>query len=306
MKADPRKAREKAHFDRNPEAYARAFYEGIWRAYRRLMARLLRARKPRFEAVLDVGCGPLPSLPHLLPHCERYVAVDLSPRSLEHLSRHYPEVETLEGDAEALPLNDGEFDLVLSHGVLHHLPDPARAVAQFSRVLQPGGRLLVFEPAPTLDGYLETADERGLSAAELARLLGAFRVEHLEGLLHSRFMAAVCRAAAHRLAPRQVAFSRPFWRGVVHLERQWARACSATGHFTLVIARKPGPLVEANPERVAEAPAYLSEELGADRARYSAAGKEVSPGASRPPPGRPGRPLRSPGLPPALPGRSSR
>ena len=46
-------------------------------------------------------------------------------------------------DAESLPFADGQFDVVYSWGVLHHTPDPARALAEAQRVLAPGGTLKV-------------------------------------------------------------------------------------------------------------------------------------------------------------------
>jgi SAM-dependent methyltransferase len=42
-------------------------------------------------------------------------------------------------DAEDLPFQSGEFDLVYSWGVLHHTPAPERALAEIRRVLRPGG-----------------------------------------------------------------------------------------------------------------------------------------------------------------------
>jgi len=46
-------------------------------------------------------------------------------------------------DAECLPFADGTFDLVVGHAVLHHLPQPERALAEAHRVLAPGGALLI-------------------------------------------------------------------------------------------------------------------------------------------------------------------
>lgn len=47
------------------------------------------------------------------------------------------------GNAEALPFEDGAFDLVYSFGVLHHTPGIERAVAEVHRVLAPGGTAYV-------------------------------------------------------------------------------------------------------------------------------------------------------------------
>ena len=54
-------------------------------------------------------------------------------------------------DAERLPYEDGTFDLVVGHAVLHHIPDLDRAFAEILRVLKPGGRF-VFAGEPTRHG----------------------------------------------------------------------------------------------------------------------------------------------------------
>jgi SAM-dependent methyltransferase len=61
------------------------------------------------------------------------------------------EVETVACDAESLPLPDASFDLVLGHAVLHHIPDPGRALAEFHRVLRPGG-VVAFAGEPSRYG----------------------------------------------------------------------------------------------------------------------------------------------------------
>lgn len=49
----------------------------------------------------------------------------------------------LQRDATCLDFPDGAFDVVYSFGVLHHIPDAAKAVAEVRRVLKPGGDLLL-------------------------------------------------------------------------------------------------------------------------------------------------------------------
>jgi ubiquinone/menaquinone biosynthesis C-methylase UbiE len=82
---------------------------------------------------------------------------DISPgmlRTLEgNAQRLGLDVRTQPADAEALPFADGSFDLVLGHAVLHHIPDLARAFAEFERVLAPGGTVL-FAGEPSRYGDL--------------------------------------------------------------------------------------------------------------------------------------------------------
>ena len=80
---------------------------------------------------------------------------DISPGMLATLRGNVErlglEVETVETDAEALPFADASFDLVLGHAILHHIPDLAKAFAEFMRVLRPGGTV-VFAGEPSRYG----------------------------------------------------------------------------------------------------------------------------------------------------------
>jgi SAM-dependent methyltransferase len=61
-------------------------------------------------------------------------------------------IRTVRADAEALPFRDESFDLVLGHAVLHHLPALRPSLAEFSRVLVPGGAL-AFMGEPSEAGH---------------------------------------------------------------------------------------------------------------------------------------------------------
>ena len=97
--------------------------------------------------VLEIGCGLGTDGAQFAKAGADYTGVDLTDAAVE-LARKRFELFNLRGefrtaDAENLDFADASFDLVYSHGVLHHTPDPARAVREIHRVLRPGGRAMV-------------------------------------------------------------------------------------------------------------------------------------------------------------------
>jgi ArsR family transcriptional regulator len=50
-----------------------------------------------------------------------------------------------QGDLERLPIRNASIDLALFSQALHHAGDPARALAEASRILRPGGRVLILD-----------------------------------------------------------------------------------------------------------------------------------------------------------------
>jgi SAM-dependent methyltransferase len=100
-----------------------------------------------FGDALEIGSGTGYFAINLLQlgTIERLVATDISPGMLAELTataeRLGLEIDTRITDAERLPFEDASFDLVFGHAVLHHLPDLPAALAEFHRVLRPGGTL---------------------------------------------------------------------------------------------------------------------------------------------------------------------
>jgi SAM-dependent methyltransferase len=100
---------------------------------------------------LDLGCGTGANLARLAPWVRRAIGVDREPAMLRAAAErlaHLPHVTLLEGPLESLPLDDATVDLALCTLVLHHVDDPAQALAEARRVLRPGGRLAVVDMLP--------------------------------------------------------------------------------------------------------------------------------------------------------------
>ncbi len=97
--------------------------------------------------VLEIGCGLGTDGAQFAKAGASYTGIDLTEAAID-LARKRFEGSGLPGefhvtDAENLAFADELFDLVYSHGVLHHTPDTARAVQEIHRVLKPGGRAIV-------------------------------------------------------------------------------------------------------------------------------------------------------------------
>lgn len=98
-------------------------------------------------AVLEVGCGLGTDGAQFAKAGARYTGIDLTDAAVLLAKRRF-ELFDLPGtirvaDAERLDFPDNTFDLVYSHGVLHHTPDTAAAVREIHRVLRPGGKAVV-------------------------------------------------------------------------------------------------------------------------------------------------------------------
>lgn len=98
--------------------------------------------------VLEVAVGTGRSLP-FYPSDVTLTGVELSPAMLELARRRASElgvdVDLHEADAQALPFSDESFDTVVCTLSLCAIPDHAKAIEEMSRVLRPGGRLLLLD-----------------------------------------------------------------------------------------------------------------------------------------------------------------
>jgi len=106
---------------------------------------------PADWTVGDLGCGTGRMAEALAPFVARVYAVDDSDAMLdaarERLAR-FEHVEVVPGRLEDLPLPPGSLDAAVIALVLHHLPEPTRAITEAARVLKDGGQLVVLDMLP--------------------------------------------------------------------------------------------------------------------------------------------------------------
>jgi len=136
-----------------------------------------------YGRALEIGCGTGFFLLNLMQAgviAEGHVS-DISPGMIEVARRNAErlglDVDGRVADAERIPYDDGTFDLVVGHAVLHHLPDVELALREVLRVLRPGGRL-VFAGEPTRYGDLVA---RRLSRLTWAAATAVTRLPPLAG-----------------------------------------------------------------------------------------------------------------------------
>jgi demethylmenaquinone methyltransferase/2-methoxy-6-polyprenyl-1,4-benzoquinol methylase len=165
--ADPHSARDKPERVRRMFAAIAPSYDlnnrlhSLWQdqAWRRRAVKAANV-KPG-ETVLDVACGTgdLTQAFATRSPAVRVIGVDFTPEMLAVAERKRQrliaassaKIEYRQGDAQALDVPDASVDIVSIAFGIRNVADPARAMAEFSRVLRPGGRLVILEfAAPTL------------------------------------------------------------------------------------------------------------------------------------------------------------
>lgn len=138
--------------------------------------------------VLDVGAGSCPYRQYF-SHCE-YRSQDLEVLQDHQLrDRHGYGGIDYRSDAAEIPVPDNSFDAILCTEVLEHVPEPIKVVREMSRILRPGGTLILTAPlgsgihqAPyhfyggyTPFWYARVLGENGMTVAALEANGGFFK-----------------------------------------------------------------------------------------------------------------------------------
>ena len=148
------------------------------------------------ERVLDVGCGPGDLLCEMArQHSEwrALVGFDFSAGMAAQAARQAGGLQAyfFVGDAQAMPVRDGAFDVVMARHMLYHVPDIDCAVSEAARVLGPGGYLLaVTNSAHTMPEYMalrRRAADRFPALTEPEGIASAFALENGPAFLEPCF-----------------------------------------------------------------------------------------------------------------------
>ena len=124
--------------------------------------------------VLEIGLGIGSDGTRWAAQARSYTGVDLTNEAVEatkiHLGLHKLTGTVEQGNAESLQFKDGSFNLVYSHGVIHHTPDIDRALSEINRVLKPDGEVILMLYAKGSFNYW-------------VRIQGYFRIRMLASIL---------------------------------------------------------------------------------------------------------------------------
>ena len=155
---------------------------------------------------LDVGCGDGGLLRWLAARGADALGLDPDPAQIARATAAVGSLTLVRAEAERLPFRPAAFDLVLFFNSLHHVPAPARGLAEAARVLRHGGDLVVVEPlaeGPWFELLRPLEDETAVRAHAYEALLGTARACGLEPVREltyaSRVEVASPEAAIDRL-----------------------------------------------------------------------------------------------------------
>jgi SAM-dependent methyltransferase len=142
------------------------------------------------KRVLEIGLGEGAESERLIREGARWSGVDLTAEAVERVRtrltlRELPHDEVRQGSVLDLPFADGTFDMVFSHGVLHHVPEIKQAQGEIHRVLRPGGELVMMVYARWSLNYLVS-----IAMIRRAALLAAFPLAKAGGRVPAGGMLA--------------------------------------------------------------------------------------------------------------------
>lgn len=100
------------------------------------------------KQVLEIGLGQGADSEQIIKRGANWSGLDLTHESVARVQtrlslRQLPHQSLKQGSVLQIPYDDNSFDIVFSHGVLHHVPDILTAQREIHRVLKPNGELIM-------------------------------------------------------------------------------------------------------------------------------------------------------------------
>ncbi|MBI5311146.1 MAG: class I SAM-dependent methyltransferase [Actinobacteria bacterium] len=134
-------------------------YGPIGKSQVAIKTRKVLGREPHFARALEIGSGTGYFSLNMMQNgvIDEVVCSDISEGMLKVVERSAKalgfekRVSTLHTEAEGFPFEDGSFDLIFGHAVLHHLPNLQASFDEFFRLLKPGG-MIFFAGEPSATG----------------------------------------------------------------------------------------------------------------------------------------------------------
>jgi ubiquinone/menaquinone biosynthesis C-methylase UbiE len=163
LKANEKKKEVKSYFENTATKWDEMRREYYDEQLREIV--INRAGIKKGAVVLDIGIGTgflTLGAAKAVGKAGKVIGVDLSEAMLnkakENLSKNglIDRVEFRIGDAENIPLEDDSVDIAIGNMILHHCPDPQRAIMEMARVLRPGGKLVVSDLEEHHEKWLKT------------------------------------------------------------------------------------------------------------------------------------------------------
>lgn len=208
------------------------------------------------ERALDVACGPATLARIFAPHVRSMGGLDLTPAMLERARQETVGLHNfcaIRGNVLQMPFRDGTFDIVVTSYSIHHLPDPAAAVAETSRVLKPGGKfglldMIVSEDVSVaracneLEIVRDASHTRALPLSEFEKLLTANSLQILrrEIVDHPRKFDQWMRTAGWKRGDREYEATRNL------LES--SRSGDTAGFHPKFLNERPPDAIDERPE----------------------------------------------------------
>lgn len=212
------------------------------------------------KKVLDAACG-VGYGSHLIATAgaAEVTGVDISAEALDYATAHFshPVLRFLSGDCTALPFADASFDVIFSFETLEHIQDADKAVAEFTRCLRPGGRLLASTPN-RLTHSMNPAKKAGslyhvneMTFAEFSALMGKYLT--VEQCFHQS--PTLAHSLAKHVSALDLSIQRSLLLKVENLfRRALGKAQLSTGQSTPSLADvlniTPEPVLPLPPESV--------------------------------------------------------